>query len=74
MARYVFMGIGVVMILVGILLGAVRQYWLIPGYKKLTQQQREEHNQKQCEENGLFPWSDGCCNDCSRFFRIEQYK
>ena len=42
MARYVFMGIGVVMILVGILLGAVRQYWLIPGYKKLTQQQREE--------------------------------
>ena len=38
MARYVFMGIGVVMILVGILLGAVRQYWLIPGYKKLTQQ------------------------------------
>ena len=42
MARYVFMGIGVVMILVGILLGAIRQYWLIPGYKKLTQQQREE--------------------------------
>ena len=42
MARYVFMGIGVVMILVGILLGAVRQYWLIPGYKKLTQQQRGE--------------------------------
>lgn len=42
MARYVFMVIGVLMLIMGFLLGVCKQYWLIIGYKKLSQNEREE--------------------------------